>query len=59
MDQIAEELFGDDCEEFDPDSLTDEQLEEVGYEYNDAIENEIDYSAEEVTFEEYLENRLR
>lgn len=55
IDQIAEELFGDDCEEFDSHSLTDEQWEEVNTAYEEAIEDEIDYSAEEITFEEYME----
>jgi hypothetical protein len=54
FDDIAEELFGDD-EGFD--YLTDKQLAEVDAEYEEAIENEINYSAEEITFEEYLKGK--
>lgn len=56
IDQIAEELFGD--EDFDDfTEYTDEQWAEAEAAYEEAIENEIDYSAEEITFEEYLEGR--
>lgn len=60
LDQIAEELFYDDYNAdgwFSIDNLTDEELAEAENAYEDAIENEIDYFAEEITFEEYLEGR--
>ena len=60
IDQIAEELFYDDYNEegwFSIDNLTDEELAEAEAAYEEAIENEINYSAEEITFEEYLEGR--
>lgn len=60
LDQIAEELFWDDYNAegfFSIDNLTDEQLAEAEIAYEDAVENEIYYSAEEITFEEYLEGR--
>ena len=56
IDQIAEELFGnEDWDDFP--ECTDEQWAEAEAAYEEAIENEIDYSAEEITFEEYLEGR--
>ena len=57
IDQIAEELFGDDEDFDDFTEYTDEQWAEAEAAYEEAIENEIDYSAEEITFEEYLEGR--
>jgi hypothetical protein len=57
MEQIAEEMFGDPWsgDDYDLDTLTEEELAEVEEEYNEAIENEISYSAVEITEEEYLE----
>ena len=55
---VAEYMFGDlysDCEEeFDLDSLTDEQLAEVSERYHDEIEMAIDYWVEEITYEQYV-----
>ena len=56
-EQIAEELFGDpdSGDEYDLDSLTDAQLEEVEEAYQEEVEFSIDYWAEEITEEEYME----
>lgn len=56
-EQIAEELFGDpdSGDEYDLDTLTDEQLEEVEEVYQQEVESSIDYWAEEITEEEYME----
>lgn len=55
---VAEDMFGDlygDCEEeFDLDSLTDEQWAEVAERYHDEIEMAIDYWVEEITYEQYV-----
>ena len=55
---VAEDMFGDlygDCEEeFDLDSLTDEQWAEVADRYHDEIEMSIDYWVEEITYEQYV-----
>lgn len=57
--EIAEELFGDiysdDADyDFDLDSLTDEQWDEVNERYAQEIENSINYWAEEISHREYL-----
>lgn len=56
-EQIAEELFGDpdSGDEYDLDTLTDAQLEEVEEVYQQEVEWSIDYWAEEITEEEYME----
>ena len=56
-EDIAEELFGDSDidEEYGLDMLTDAQLEEVEEAYQEEIELSIDYWAEEITEEEYME----
>ena len=56
-EEIAEEMFGDpdSGEEYDLDTLTDAQLEEVEEAYQQEIEWTIDYWAEEITKEEYME----
>ena len=56
-EDIAEELFGDSDsdEEYCLDTLTDAQLEEVEEAYQEEIELSIDYWAEEITEEEYME----
>lgn len=56
-EQIAEELFGDpdSGDEYDLDALTDAQLEEVEEAYQQELEWSIDYWAEEITKEEYME----
>ena len=58
VDEIAEELFGDESDdEFIIDNLTDDQIAEAENAYEEEIESTIDYYAEEISFEEYLENR--
>jgi hypothetical protein len=56
-EDIAEEMFGypDGDEECDLDTLTDEQLDEVEEAYQREIEWAIDYWAEEITKEVYME----
>ena len=56
-EEIAEEMFGDpdSGEEYDLDTLTDAQLEEVEEAYQQEIEWTVDYWAEEITKEEYME----
>ena len=56
--QLAEEMFGDpnSGDDYDVDTLSEEQLEELNYEYNQEVENTIDYWAEEVSEEEYFDN---
>ena len=56
-EEIAEEMFGDpdSGEEYDLDTLTNAQLEEVEEAYQQEIEWTIDYWAEEITKEEYME----
>ena len=57
MEQIADEMFGEgDGGDLSLDELTDEQYGEVEEEYYEEIESTIDYYAEEISFEEYLEN---
>ena len=55
---IAEEMFFDeddmDYEDWDWDSLSDEQKAEVEEIYRDEIENSINYCAEEISEREYL-----
>lgn len=59
---VAEDMFGDlygDCEEeFDLDSLTDEQWAEVADRYHDEIEMSIDYWVEEITYEQYINEAI-
>ena len=58
VDEIAEELFGNESDdEFIIDNLTDDQIAEAEIAYEEEIESTIDYYAEEISFEEYLENR--
>ena len=56
-EDIAEEMFGDpdSDEEYNLDTLTDEQWEAVEDAYQHEIEWSIDYWAEEITKEVYME----
>ena len=51
LEDIAIDLFGSN------DDLTEDQWQEAEDNYNETIEGTIDYSAEEISFEEYLEER--
>lgn len=55
--QVAEEVFGDPMsgDDYDLESLTEEEMADVEDAYNEIIENEIDYYAVEITKEEYEE----
>lgn len=57
MEQVAEEMFGDPWsgDDYDLDTLTEEELAEVEEEFNAIIEEEISYGAVEITEEEFLE----
>lgn len=57
--QLAEEMFGDpgSGDDFDVDSLSEEELEELNDAYNQEVENTIYYWAEEISEEQYEEEK--
>lgn len=54
VEEVAEELFGKEW-----DDLSEEERDEAWSEYEDGKESWIDYSAIEITYEEYLEEADR